>query len=86
MNKFKWNYPTNMWVGENSIKNLGLACKDLNIGNPLLVTDNNFSQSKIIKDVFSKLKNDDLQVELFSNFLGNPTGKNVNDGVNFFKK
>ena len=86
MTKHKWNYPTNMLVGENSIKNLGLACKDLNISKPLLVTDNNFSQSKIIKDVVSKLKNDDLPVELFSNFLGNPTGKNVSDGVNFFKK
>ena len=75
MNKFKWNYPTNIWVGENSIKNLGLACKDLNIGNPLLVTDNNFSQSKIIKDVFSKLKNDDLQVELFQTFWAIQQGK-----------
>ena len=86
MSKFKWNYPTNMWVGENSIKYLGLACKDLNISKPLLVTDTNFSRSAIIKNVFSKLKNDNFQVELFSNFTGNPTGKNVSEGVKFFKK
>ncbi len=86
MSKFKWNYPTNMWVGENSIKYLGLACKDLNISKPLLVTDTNFSRSAIIKNIFSKLKNDNFQVELFSNFTGNPTGKNVSEGVKFFKK
>ena len=31
MDKYKWNYPTNMWVGKNSIYDLGLACKNLNI-------------------------------------------------------
>ena len=39
MSKFNWNYPTTMWVGENSIKDIGLACKTLNIKKPLLVTD-----------------------------------------------
>ena len=50
MDKYKWNYPTTMWVGKNSIYDLGLACKNLNITKPLLVTDNNFSKSEIIKD------------------------------------
>ena len=30
MKKFNWNYPTTMWVGENRIQDLGLACKTLN--------------------------------------------------------
>ena len=33
MEKFNWNYPTSMWVGENRIKDLSLACKNLNIKN-----------------------------------------------------
>ena len=86
MNKYKWNYPTNIWVGENSVKDLNLACKNLNISKPLLVTDSNFSKSQIIKEIIIKLKNDNFLVELFSNFSGNPTGTNVNDGVNFYKK
>ena len=34
-----WNYPTTMWIGENRIEDLSLACKELNISNPLFVTD-----------------------------------------------
>ena len=36
---FNWNYPTTMWIGENRIEDLPLACKELNISNPLFVTD-----------------------------------------------
>tara|TARA_B100000925_G_scaffold251074_1_gene202622 strand:- start:554 stop:1717 length:1164 start_codon:yes stop_codon:yes gene_type:complete len=86
MNKYKWNYPTNIWVGENSVKDLNLACTNLNISKPLLVTDSNFSKSQIIEEIMIKLKNDNFLVELFSNFSGNPTGTNVSDGVNFYKK
>ena len=86
MNKYKWNYPTNIRVGENSVKDLNLACTNLNISKPLLVTDSNFSKSQIIEEIMIKLKNDNFLVELFSNFSGNPTGTNVSDGVNFYKK
>ena len=86
MDKYKWNYPTTMWVGKNSIYDLGLACKNLNITKPLLVTDTNFSKSEIIKDSLQRLKRDHFSVELFSNVIGNPTGSNVSDGVEFFKK
>ena len=39
MKKFNWNYPTTMWVGENRMQDISLACKKLNIKKPLLVTD-----------------------------------------------
>ena len=86
MQKLKWNYPTTMWVGKNSISGLSIACKNLNISKPLLVTDNNFSKSNIIKDALSQLKKDNLSVELYSNVVGNPTGTNVIDGVQMFKE
>jgi len=86
MQKLKWNYPTTMWVGKNSIRELSIACKNLNISKPLLVTDNNFSKSNIIKDALSQLKKDNLLVELFSNLVGNPTGTNVIDGVQMFNE
>ena len=53
MDKYKWNYPTTMWVGKNSIYDLGLACKNLNITKPLLVTDTNFSKSENLKSCCS---------------------------------
>ena len=42
MQKYNWNYPTTMWVGENRIKDLGAACKNLNINK-----DNDFGISEL---------------------------------------
>ena len=86
MEKYNWNYPTIMWVGEKRINDLSLACKNLNITKPLIVTDNNLSNFNIIKNILSNLKNNNFFVELFSDIVGNPTGTNVEDGTNFYKK
>ena len=86
MEKFNWNYPTSMWVGENRIKDLSLACKNLNIKKPLLVTDKGLGQSAIVKDALLHLKSSNLTTELFHDVIGNPTGKNVSDGVAHYKK
>ena len=86
MKKINWNYPTSIWVGENRIKDLSLACKNLNIKKPLLVTDKGLGQSAIIKDALSHLKSNNLSAELFHDVIGNPTGKNVSDGVKHYKE
>ena len=83
MNKFNWNYPTTIWVGENRIKDISLACKTLTIKKPLLVTDSDLVNSKIVKKT---LENLDITTEVYSNVKGNPTGTNVEEGVNFYKK
>ena len=31
MNKYNWNYPTTIWVGQNRINNLVDACNQLSI-------------------------------------------------------
>ena len=80
MQKYNWNYPTTMWVGENRINDIAEACKTLNIKKPLLVTDKGLSNSEIVKNTILVLKDDNVQVELFSDVIGNPTGTNVNDG------
>ena len=85
MQKYNWNYPTTMWVGENRIKDLGSACKNLNIKKPLLVTDSGLAKSDIIQNALSDLKKNGIPVELYSNVVGNPTGTNVNEGVETFK-
>ena len=86
MSKLNWNYPTKMWVGENRINDLSIACKDLNIKKPLLVTDSGLVKADITFKVLDLLKKDNISVSIFSNVVGNPTGTNVNDGVEFFKK
>ena len=86
MNNYNWNYPTTMWVGENRIKDLNNACKNLNIKKPLLVTDKGLSNSEIIKNSLKNLKDAGTEVELYSNVVGNPTGSNVDEGVKVYKK
>ena len=86
MSKFNWNYPTTMWVGENRIKDIGLACKTLNIKKPLLVTDSGLANSEIVKKTLEKLNNENIITEIYSNITGNPTGTNVNEGVIYYKK
>jgi len=86
MKKFNWNYPTTMWVGENRIKDISLACKNLNLKKPLFVTDDQLVNKKIVKDTLINLKNENVTVEVYSNVKGNPTGTNVHEGVVFYKE
>jgi len=75
-----------MWVGENRIKDIALACKDLKINKPLLVTDNGLAQSDIVKNTLSILKDNGIDAALYSNVVGNPTGTNVTEGADYYNK
>ena len=86
MQKYNWNYPTTMWVGENRINDIAEACKSLGITKPLLVTDKGLAETDIVKNTLSILENKNVSTKLYSNVVGNPTGKNVNEGVESFKK
>ena len=86
MQKTNWNYPTTMWVGQDRIKDLNVACKNLNIKKPLLVTDKGLAGSDIIQNSLSNLKQNSFEVILYSNVVGNPTGTNVNEGVEIYRK
>ena len=48
MMKINWNYPTSVWVGENRVKDLSEACKNLSISKPLLVTDKDLINLKLL--------------------------------------
>ncbi len=76
-----WNYPTTMWIGENRIEDLTLACEELNILNPLFVTDKDLINLDFIKNIILRLKKKFINLSTFSNFTGNPIGQNVEDGV-----
>ena len=49
--KTNWNYPTSVWVGENRIKDLPEACKNLNISSPLFVTDKDLINLDMTKNI-----------------------------------
>ena len=54
--KINWNYPTSIWVGEDRIKDLSQACKNLKISKPLLVTDKDLINLDIVKNVILEIK------------------------------
>ena len=81
-----WNYPTTVWVGENRIKDLSQACNNLDITNPLFVTDKDLINLEMVKNIILELKKNFNNLSVFSNFSGNPLGENVEEGVIEFKK
>jgi len=79
-----WNYPTKMWIGENRIEDLSIACKELNISKPLFVTDKDLINLDVIKNIIQILKKSFNELSIFSNFTGNPIGQNVEEGVKVY--
>jgi len=81
-----WNYPTTVWVGENRIKDLHKACAQLLIKKPLFVTDKDLVNLEMVKKIIKTLSDNFNNIKIFSNFSGNPSGDNVNDGVKIFNE
>ena len=78
-----WNYPTSIWFGLNRIKEIQKACDDLNISNPLIVTDPGILKTDIITKINSSLK---AKANIFSQVNSNPTGTNLEAGVKIFNE
>ena len=76
-----WSYPTNIWIGENRINELEIACRDLKIKRPLFVTDKDLVNLSFVKNIINKNKKKFEEFNIFSNFTGNPIGENVEEGV-----
>ena len=85
MTNYNWNYPTTVWVGKNRAKDLEKACVEIKTLKPLLVTDRELINLEFIKDLVNDLEKK-FKLSTFSNFSGNPTGENVDEGVEVFKK
>ncbi|WP_440618173.1 iron-containing alcohol dehydrogenase [Candidatus Pelagibacter sp. HIMB1493] len=79
-----WNYPTTIWFGAGKIEDLSNACLSLKIKSPLFVTDKDLLNLPMTSKVIEKLKNDFDHLQVFSQFSGNPTGKNVMEGVSLY--
>ena len=79
--KINWNYPTSMWVGENRVEDISKACKQLEISNPMFVTDKDLINLDMTNKILKNLKKEFNHLAVFSNFSGNPFGENVEDGV-----
>ncbi len=76
-----WNYPTKIRFGAGRIAELRVACRELGMKRPLIVTDPGLAALPMIKEALAGLKADGLGAAVFSDVKGNPIGRNVDDGV-----
>ena len=84
--KSNWNYPTTVWTGENRSADLPEACLISKIKNPLFVTDKDLVTLPMTIKTINNLKKVFKDLNIFSNFLGNPVGKNITEGVELYNK
>ena len=78
MMSMNWNYPTTIWFGDQRINEIQTACENLNINNPLIVTDPGILKTDIVEKINNSLNS---KANIFSEVQSNPTGKNVQQGV-----
>ena len=81
-----WNYPTTIWFGNGRINEISQACKKLGMKNPLFVTDEGLVKLDIVERTKNILEQSGLPFTVYSDVQGNPTEKNVVDGVAHYLK
>jgi len=84
--KVNWNYPTTVWAGEDRASDLTEACTISKIKNPLFVTDKDLISLPMTIKVINDLKKKFNVLKVFSDFSGNPIGKNISEGVEIYNK
>lgn len=88
MNPFTtgWNYPANILTGAGRIRELPEACKNLGMRAPLLVTDPGLAALPMVQACVQACHDAGLRIAVFSQVKGNPTGRNVLDGIDAFRQ
>jgi alcohol dehydrogenase class IV len=76
-----WNYPTNIRFGAGRISELPDTCRELGMSNPLLVTDEGLADLDIVKNAIAICEFQGISCGLYADVCGNPTGQNVDGGV-----
>ncbi|MAO56615.1 MAG: alcohol dehydrogenase [Rhodospirillaceae bacterium] len=80
-----WNYPTAIRFGAGRLSELGEACKQAGMANPLLVTDPGLAALPMVGDAVKAVEGAGLTIKVFSDIKGNPTSDNVEAGCAAFK-
>ena len=80
-----WNYPTAVRTGAGRISELAEVCRNLGMEAPLLVTDPGLAGLPMVVDAVENCKQAGLNIGVFSDIKPNPTGSNVNDGIEVYR-
>ena len=80
-----WTFPTNIAYGPGRLKEIGGICNNLDIKNPLIVTDKGSTKLPFIINLQNYLKSSDVKSDLFFDISPNPREDEVSNGVSKFK-
>lgn len=76
-----WNYPTAVRVGAGRFREVSVACRELGITAPLLVTDPGLLALAMVEQTVEFCRTAGLACRVFSAIKSNPTGTNVEQGI-----
>jgi len=81
-----WNYPTAVRFGIGRCKELPEVCRQLNMQEPLLVTDAGLVDQPFVADILKLNQAAGMPTGLFSEVKSNPTGANVAAGIDVYRR
>ena len=81
-----WSFPTSVTFGVGTISKLPAACREEGINRPLLVTDAGLARLDFVTDLIETSRQAGLNTSLFYDVKPNPTGSNVEAGVQAYRQ
>ena len=81
-----WSFPTAVTFGVGSIRQLPAACREEGINKPLLVTDAGLAKLDFVSELIDANEQAGLGTGLFSDVKPNPSGSNVEAGVQVYQQ
>lgn len=80
-----WNYPTKIWFGAGRLAELPAACAETGIARPLIVADPFFTALPEMAQLRAALAAAGIESAVFDALQGNPTARNLEDGITAFR-
>jgi len=80
-----WKYPTKIHFGVGVSASLEAACRDIGSVNPLIVTDQAMASRPLYHQFIKHMRTTDVNYREFNAIKPNPTGENVQIGVESFQ-
>ena len=80
-----WSYPTAVRFGAGRISELADACASAGIKKPLLVTDKGLVNLPFVQKITADLEANGLAAVVFADVDPNPTGENLDAGLEVFR-
>ena len=81
-----WNFPTNIRLGAGRVQELADICGQLGMRAPLVVTDPGLAGLPMLQNITDRLCADGLRTNVFFRIKANPTGANIEAGVDFYRQ